>query len=119
MNLKLFPFCNIKLEDHPWKNGHFWHPTTETSIPCFLEGSTIESDDIEAWNKRASPWIPVSERLPDDGQECLYRLKGPGIDKPFGPFHGNFHKSENGFSLKGLGGWMDAVDNIDWMEIPE
>ncbi len=109
-----------------WSDGKTYDQITDISEKeGYFSGSAQVvynlHEDICVLKERlsASPWIPVSERLPEDGQECLYRLTGSGIDKPFGPFHGVFHKAENGFSLKSLGGWMDAADNIEWMEIPE
>lgn len=87
------------------------HADSFTDLIDECIGNVLES--------RAGPWIPVSKRLPNDQQSCLYKLKQSVRGEAFGPFLGTFHAGEYGFTPNSGHGWLDAHGDIEWMVIPE
>lgn len=83
-NLKPCPFCGCEMQ---WSKasvdgggGVLVHAGTK---PCVLRLLRIYfnsyEDAAEDWNRRASPWIPVEERLPEEEDVyLLWRTFGGG-----------------------------------------
>ena len=116
--LKPCPFCRrpgsrMGTRVKEWtQSGNCYRVNVVGCIPCHVTA------DEEAWNTRASPWIPVSERLPEDGQRVVYKMDRLIRGKPFGPFLGTFTAEGHGFSSQNANGFLDADDDIEWMGVP-
>ena len=89
---------------------------------CFEARYDSEQEAIEAWNTRASMWIPVSERLPTDHHPAYLVLEpdgswhkayidGWGSDGDFEPSHW-IHSEGNRCELNEFTHWQPV-------EIPE
>lgn len=74
--LKPCPFCDcqfIRLYDDELSMKNWVECTECRAATRFVEGSPSEA--IEAWNRRASGWISVSERLPEAMESVLVQMK--------------------------------------------
>ena len=63
------PFCKLKMKKNDTCSGIWYSHVAHTG--CYLQNFIVNEDEVEAWNTRASPWIPISERLPEDNVQVL------------------------------------------------
>lgn len=81
---------DVDLKPCPFDSGQarFMHrykgPILEYVVRCYdcnaATGYYGDADEAgEAWNRRADGWIPVSERLPDEGRSVLWLEKSHGL----------------------------------------
>lgn len=115
--LKPCPFCGGEAELE--KRGMF--EMTVFDVKCMdcraigCGGNTAEKA-VAAWNKRASDWIPCSERMPENGQRVLIRSSS---NRFFDVIYHSDIQYPN-FTLKIFGhtyAW-DYRDVISWKPLP-
>jgi len=88
------PFCGERLE-----GGDNYHPTAE----CLLSGWTLpHGRQKDMWNRRASPWQPIST-APKDGTPIVLKRK-------FVATVGYWHSKH--------GDWLCWFDPEEWYPIP-
>lgn len=74
--LKNCPFCGTPMNISAKKELIGWH-----KFNCFfnfLEEAEVDMDDdeifeafVKSWNYRSGVWVPVSEKIPPDGERVL------------------------------------------------
>lgn len=60
------PFCGgktLKIVNDNWIKCE--------NIHCGARGPMQDDNPVRSWNRRASPWISVEDRLPEDGQSIF------------------------------------------------
>ena len=118
------PFCGTKDLDY-CSYYEMWR--VECRNPsCEIEGSLEPSKEkaTESWNRRASPWINVEERLPEKDDDCLLvvEIRGNRVvetgyySKKYG-FHisheDSYHEDD------GYKDWDNSFRITYWMPVPE
>lgn len=121
--LKPCPFCGstdiaIVKQDNPHNDydGDYPYLYTAACKQCLSRSpqKVYEEYAAEAWNTRASGWIPCSEMLPEDKQKVLIHTKSKGhiLIAEY-----NSDWSTPFYSFR-IGGWkIRQVSH--WMPLPE
>ncbi|MEE9532700.1 MAG: DUF551 domain-containing protein [Syntrophobacteria bacterium] len=131
--LKACPWCKkepIVLPEDPEREGDGWaqvrcitgdcpaKPVVNDGLDCALGSSDdMKEAAILRWNTRASPWISVEDRLPDEGQEVILRMGIEGY-----PITYSWASIEKGkwvemYDYQTIS--LAMADQADWMPIPE
>lgn len=83
-----------------------------------LSAKDLKQKLIEVWNRRASPWVRMADKKPDEGQEVFIKVEGGDYLYSRGEyFEGKF------FGVHFLEGesWIPLLEKqvTHWMPIPE
>lgn len=73
----------------------------------------IETDTAYECGKHANKWIPVSEKLPEEGKEVLTCSNGGFIEIQ------SFEDSYDGYWENQKGDWTDLEEITAWMPLPK
>lgn len=121
--LKPCPFCGSKkiresVDGTLDFNNCLWY-----CEDCGADGPNNNSIDesLNAWNRRASPWVNIKERLPDAHELVFIYVKS--TDKMY---EAVFHEDRNSFDIDyqtynptGISYGLSIDDVTHWMPIPE
>ena len=117
MTIKTCPFCKLKMKKNDTCSGIWYSHVAHTG--CFMCNFIVNEDDVEAWDKRASSWIKIADRLPEDRQACLYR-NTTVLELHAGNYYTDPRERESGYFVHNNGtGYEPATSDMEWTEVPE
>ena len=117
-----FDLCNVE-------NCRYHLTNTKSGCKCAIKlMATDAAAALEAAEKRiaeleaAQRWIPVTERLPEDGNDVLVTYLGYTDKKPYSDDVAKWSLELNGYN----GGWLWSLDDSDveveithWQPLPQ